>query len=168
MHIYMRSKQTSVSFRTTHITKKHLSKPKEAGGFSSPNFKMYYWAAQSLSILAWWRGGIRSDTDSCPAWLHIESSICKKTSLLALLHSLTAVKRSLFSNSFVVGNTLKIWKQIKSYIKALKIYLDTPICENHSFTPGLTDSVFSTWKQSSICTIGDLYVNGNFASFAQL
>lgn len=89
------------------------------------------------------------------------------TSLLALLHSLSAVKRSLFSNSFVVGNTLKIWKQIKSYIKAPKIYVDTPVCENHSFTPGLTDGVFSTWKQSGICTIGDLYVNGNFASFAQ-
>ena len=46
--------------------------------------------------------------------------------------------------------------------------MDTSICENHSFTPGLNDFVFSTWKQRGICNVGDLYIKGNFASFAEL
>lgn len=66
---------------------------------------MYYWAAH-LSILAWWKKGPQSDADWGPAWLHTERSVRKKPSLLALLNSPTTVKRSHFSNSFVVGNTL--------------------------------------------------------------
>lgn len=152
------------NYKAIRISKKHLSKPKDAGDFTLPNFKMYYWAAH-LSILAWWKKGPASTIDSCPAWLLIERSLCKKTSLLALLNSPTAINKSYFSSSFVVGSTIKIWKQIKLYIKAPKIYIDTPICENHSFLPGLNDVVFSTWKRRGICNIGDLYIDGNFASF---
>lgn len=50
-----------------------------------------------------------------------------------------------FSNSFVVGNGIKIWKQIKSYIKAPTIYMDTPICGNDSFIPGLNNIDFLIW-----------------------
>ena len=44
----------------------------------------------------------------------------------------------------------------------------TPIHENHSFFPGLTDSVFLLWKRKGIYNIGDLYINGVFASYPQL
>lgn len=63
---------------------------------------------------------------------------------------------------------MSIWKQIKLYIKAPQVYIDTPICENHSFIPRLNDIVFSTWKQKGVCNIKDLYIDGNFATFARL
>ena len=44
------------NYKAIKISKKHLCKPKNAGGFALPNFKMYCWAAH-LSILAWWRKG---------------------------------------------------------------------------------------------------------------
>lgn len=62
---------------------------------------------------------------------------------------------------------MSIWKQIKLYIKAPQVYIDTPICENHSFIPGLNDIVFSTWKHKGVCNIKDLYIDGNFATFAR-
>lgn len=92
------------NYKAVRITKKRLSKSKDVGGFSLPSFKMCYWAA-NVSILAWWKKGLQLYTDSCPAWLQIESSVCKKTSLLALLNSPTAAKGFLFCNSIVVGNT---------------------------------------------------------------
>ena len=54
------------------------------------------------------------------------------------------------------------------HVKAPNIYIDTPICENQAFTPGLNDVVFSPWKQRGISSVSDLYIEGNFASFAQL
>lgn len=38
------------------------------------------------------------------------------------------------------------------------MYVDTPICDNHSFIPGLNYIVFAAWKERGICNIGDLYV----------
>lgn len=154
------------NYKTVRISKKHLSKSKNSGGFMLPNFKMYYWAAH-LSVLAWWKKGPPSSVDSCPAWLVIERLLCKKSSLSSLLNSPDVIKDSYFSNSFVIGNTVKIWKQIKIYIKAPKIYVDAPIWQNHSFIPGLDDAGFYTWSQKGICTVGDLYINGSFATFAQ-
>lgn len=39
------------NFKAIRISKKHICKPKNTGGFALPNFKMYYWVA-NLSILA--------------------------------------------------------------------------------------------------------------------
>lgn len=155
------------SYKTVRISKKHLSKPKDKGGFALPILKVYYWAVH-LSILIWWKKGPPLEADSCPAWLWMERMFCQKTWLSALLNSPTVVKKACFNNSSVIGNAIRIWKQIKHYIKAPKIYLDTPICENPSFLPGLSDRVFLTWKQKGICHVGDLYINGIFASYAHL
>lgn len=155
------------NYKAVRITKKHLCKSKNSGGFALPNFKMYYWAAH-LSILAWWRSGPSSSSYGCPTWLCMERLLCQKTSLLALLNSPTKVKKLYYSNSFVINGTLRTWEQIKLHIKAPSIYLDTPICENHAFTPGLNDIVFSAWKHRGISKVSDLYIEGNFASFTQL
>ena len=95
--------------------------------------------------------GPPSISDSCQAWLRIERQLCKKSSLLALLNSPTTVKKSCYSNSLVIHGTIRIWEQIKSYIKAPKMYTDTPICNNHYFIPGINDAAFFDWKQKGIC-----------------
>ncbi|KAF7665834.1 hypothetical protein LDENG_00131610 [Lucifuga dentata] len=156
------------NYRSVRIAKKHLIKPKQIGGFALPHFKKYYWAAQ-LTVFSWWtRGPSPDESHSCPKWLSLERSLCHKTSLPALVNSPATMKKSNYSDSFVIENALKIWKQIRSYIKAPNIYTDSPICHNHSFIPGLQDIAFSSWYQQGICNIQDMYLVGNFATFAQL
>lgn len=48
------------------------------------------------------------------------------------------------------------------------MYLDSPICQNHAFSPGLLDSGFAQWEKNDIQRIKDLYIDGTFASFEQL
>lgn len=38
------------------------------------------------------------------------------------------------------------------------------MCENHSFIPGLNDTVFSAWKQKGIDSIHDSYINTHTAT----
>ena len=83
------------NYKAVRISKKHLCKAKNVGGFALPNFKMYYWATH-LSMLAWWRRGPPSISDSCPVWLRVERLFCKKSSLLALLNTPTTVKKSCY------------------------------------------------------------------------
>lgn len=98
----------------------------------------------------------------------MEQALCKNTSLSALLNSPTKASKGSYSGSTVIGNTLKIWHHIRRYIKAPCTYLDSPICKNHAFSPGLSDSVFLMWQQRGINDLNALYVDGAFASFAQL
>lgn len=48
------------------------------------------------------------------------------------------------------------------------MYLDSPICQNHAFSPGLLDSGFAQWEKNDIQRIKYLYIDGTFASFEQL
>lgn len=154
-------------YKAVRIAKKHLIKPKAKGGFSLPHFKAYYWAAH-LNFITWWKKGPPSDSSKCPAWLSLERTLCNKTSLLALLNSPTKINQLHYSNSFVVKNTLKIWKQIKLHTKTPNMYIDSPICKNHAFLPGLSDRVFADWKLKGIKDISALYLDGHFMSFKQL
>ena len=155
------------SYKTVRIAKKHLCKPKMEGGFGLPLFKLYHWATQ-LSIIAWWKNSPPADSDDCPAWLTLERSLCRSTSLPALLNSPTKVNKTAYSGSSIIASTLKIWSHIKRYIKAPGTYLDSPICNNHAFTPGMSDFVFVMWQERGICDLNSLYIEGIFASFAQL
>lgn len=152
--------------KTARINKKHLNKPKDQGGFGLPNFKNYYWAA-NLNTLAWWRKISLMEPDK-PEWLAIEEASCNKTSLIALLNSPIKIDLKCYNGNTVISNSIKVWKQIKKYLEIPDIYLDTPICHNHAFPPGLHDKFFLQWKQIGITTIKDLYNEGKFSSFDQL
>lgn len=154
------------NYKNVRISKKHLCKTKKEGGFGLPQFKYYYWAA-NLNIFAWWKKKA-SDPDKDPSWLRMEQEFCNRTSLAALLNSPIRIDPTLYDNHFVIKNELKIWKQIKAYLKAPDMYLDSPICQNHAFTPGFLDSGFTQWERKGIKRIKDLYIDGTFASFEQL
>lgn len=83
----------------------------------------------------------------------MEQQLCWKTSLTALINSPGPIKDLYFKGSYVV---------------APKVYVDSPICHNHSFVPSLNDAVFSVWYQKGICNMRNLYIDGNRASFSQL
>lgn len=53
-------------------------------------------------------------------------------------------------------------------IKAPKLYIDSPICWNHAFQPGLTDSSFQSWREAGIVKMKDLYIEDRLASFQHL
>lgn len=153
--------------KTARINKKHLNKSKDQGGFGLPNFKFYYWAA-NLNTLAWWRKIGSVELGDKPEWLAIEEASCNKTSLTALLNSPNKIELKNINGNIIISNLIKIWKQIKVYLKIPDLYLDTPICNNHAFPPGLHDKTFFQWKHMGIVTIQDIYREGTFSSFEKL
>lgn len=107
--------------------------------------------------------------EDTPAWLSIEQGFCQRTSLSALLNSAVKTDRSLYGGNFnITLNSLKIWKQIKIYFKAPDMYVDSPICNTHTFKPAREDAMFAHWKNKGVVYLKDLYLDGHFMSFDQL
>lgn len=154
------------NYKNVRISKKHLFKPKAKGGFSLPHFRFYYWAA-NLQSLSWWRQTPENNGE-IPEWVWLERTSCSKTSLEALLNSPIKIESRSYNENIIVNNSLKIGKRIKSFLDRPHIYLDSPICKNHAFTPGLHDKVFSQWKQKGLISIRDLYIDNKFGSFTQI
>lgn len=102
------------------------------------------------------------------SWAKIEKSsiqynplsvLCSK---LLLAHSL-----SNFTLSPVVLHSIKIWYQFRRHF-ALNLPLDSPVAQNHIFTPSMTDATFDIWSKNGIRSLHDLYLDDTFASFEQL
>ncbi len=119
------------NYKTARIKKQHFFKSKDKGGFGLPFFKAYYWAAH-LHIFSWWNDDPLEGTCEQLEWLRIEQALCSNSSLQALCISPGKVSKLIYNNHFIIGQSLKVWKQIKIYIKAPNVYLYSPICMNHS------------------------------------
>ena len=65
-------------------------------------------------------------------------------------------------------NTLKIWTQIRKWFGWLSPPQTTPLCNNHLFGPARIDSRFAALGKRGLRCLGDLYIDGQFASFNQL
>ena len=154
-------------FKAHRISKKHLTKPKSAGGLSLPNFCHYYWAANCRVLMYWQNPRQGNVSASIPSWLAIEQSL-HIWSLPALLFSSAQPPKSNPGNNFVVTSSLKIWYQIRKSFNLPEISTSTPLYRNHSFPPSLSDNVFLLWANKGITPIEDLYLNNTFATFTQL
>lgn len=84
-------------------------------------------------------------------------------------HSLTVHQwlKNAYGNNPIIQNTLWVWSRVLSILKAPKIYLDTSVCSNHAFRPGLGDPVFTTRREKVIIFLRDFYINDNLVSFQQ-
>ena len=82
---------------------------------------------------------------SCPLMEHLS---CTVSCLPGLLNS--PVKKVTYGHNPIIKNSLKIWSQILTFIKATKLYLSTPICSSHAFKPGMVDPVFLAWREKGI------------------
>ena len=154
-------------FKTHRIAKKHLTKPRSAGGLSLPDFCHYYWAANCRALMYWQNAHQGNVTAHTPSWLAIEQSL-PVSSMPALLFSSAQPLKSIAGNNFIVTSSFKIWYQIRKSFNLPEISSYTPLYRNHAFPPSLSDNTFLFWRDKGIATIGDLYLNKTFATFAQL
>lgn len=68
----------------------------------------------------------------------------------------------------VIAHTLRIWPQFRKQFGLQKTSLMAPIVSNHLFTPAQSDLSFRAWHRNGIRVVKDLFIEGVFASFAQL
>lgn len=137
-----------------------LCRDRSAGGLGLPNLIGYYWAANVHKIISW----LTSPQSSC---CQSESASCS-SSLLALTYCTLPFSPSSFTSNPLVVGTLKILTQIRRHFGWLTPPLATPICNNHLFIPAKTDSRFSVLENKGLSSLGDLYIDGIFASLNQL
>lgn len=72
-----------------------------------------------------------SELQGMPAWLQMEllNSI--------LIHTYNKdFKKATYGNDPIIKHSLKVWSQLLSLLKALKLHLNTPLCYNHAFIGG--------------------------------
>lgn len=137
-----------------------LKKNRSEGGLGLPNFLGYYSAANTQKILLWLVAPQLS-------WCQLEAGSCF-SSLQSLACSTHPPSLSSSSCNPIVINTLHIWFQIRSKLGKLTLAKATPICNNHLLLPAKTDSRFRYFESQGLQCLGDLYIDGLFATFQQL
>lgn len=158
------------------ITKAHLQKPTTEGGLGLPVLRHYYWACNARTWVFWCHAATAGGQESNlhPSWPAMESHKALSltgASLPAALFSesnlLTKLLKQLKAD-FILSNSLRILKQIKSVLKLSDLSSYAPIWQNPTFKPGLLDSTFTSWAVQGLSVVRDFYINKCFASFAQL
>lgn len=151
------------NYKSHRIKKDHLCKHKTNGGLALPNFILYYWATGIRSMAHW------LDDNPIPYdGLEMEREDCLPYSIRAVVLSPVPVNRSCFKHNPVIYALIRIWRQLRNHFKLKAVSFLLPITANPSFTPSVLDEAFSTWKRLGICVVGNLYIEGTFASFQQL
>lgn len=135
-----------------------------------PVFQHYFWAANVRALMYWNHSSPCSDQNAAhtPSWILMESHSVNKSSLPALLLANLSIPLKNITKNFVVHSSLRILKQVKKFIGVTLPSLHSPICENHIFTPALSDRTFQVWNNKGLSTFNDLYTDGHFSSFDNL
>lgn len=147
------------------IKKQSLERPKELAGLALPNFMYYYWACNIQKMLFWMDD---SDPERCEAWVHLESTSCSVHLGSVICASSLPTPQSHFFSNPIVLNSVKIWSQFRRHFNLSTMSVHSPIANNHSFVPSISDLAFKMWKTKGITTISDLFLQGSFGSFSQL
>lgn len=151
------------NYKAHRINKKHLSKPKHYGGLALPNFVLYHWASAIQSFTFWLDTSI-----SPPDWLTLQQEDCHPYFIGAILLTPTLIPKSVDNHNPVIFDLIRTWKQIKSHFGLKPLSLILLIDKNPTFIPSRLDKTFFAWNSLGIHTIHDLYIEGTFATFAQL
>ena len=145
------------------IGKKHICRSKLEGGLALPDFMLYYWAAVIRSFTYW----LDTSTPSSN-WLKMEQEDCHPFSIGAILLAPTKIDKLSYNNNPIIYSMIRIWKQIQFNFKLSPVSPALPIDKNPTFAPSNQDGAFSKWSEKGIHCVGDLYIEGVFASFKQL
>lgn len=68
----------------------------------------------------------------------------------------------------VVSHSVKIWTQIRKHFKWKECSVHTPLSNNHTFTPSLSDFTFNHWHLKGIQSIQEMFTDKIFSTFRQL
>ena len=150
-------------YKTHRIGKDHLCKPKLNGGLALPNFCHYYWASNIRSLAYW-----LDDSALLPDGLEMEREDCLPFTIGAVILSPVALNKKIYNKNPIIHSAVRIWKQITNHFKLRGISFLLPIAANPSFAPSALDNTFLDWREKGLNCIGDLYIEGIFASFVQL
>ena len=126
-------------------------------GLALPNFILYYWATGIRSIVHW-----LDDNPSPHVGREMEREDLLPYSIRAVILSPMPVIRTRFKHNPIIYDSIRIWKQLRKHFKLNAVSFLLPIAANPSFTPPVLDGAFTT------CNVGNLYIEGIFASFQQL
>lgn len=136
---------------TPRISSKTLTKSKEKGGLGLPDFQMYYWAAQTKNVISW----VQNRTTA--HWTDIEGELCFPSSITTLpfIDNIKAIKPT--SKTYVMGNTLQAWHDIKRFCGSLTtISIPAPLSSNPDLPPLIGKTLFTKWKEHGISIWGGL------------
>lgn len=115
-----------------------LQLPKSEGGLSLPNLRYYYWACNINRLLYW--AGCKSP-DSCPPWVHTETS-SSSGSLRSIICSQLPIVTHTISDNPVVTSTIKKWLQFRKQLVLHRASTLAALLNNHLFSPSCSDPSF--------------------------
>lgn len=76
-------------------------------------------------------------------------------------------KKSRNNQNPFMRNTILIWQRISKYFRLRSLSFTLLISANPSFIPSVTDWAFERRKELGVYNVGDLFIQGTFASFQQ-
>lgn len=98
----------------------------------------------------------------------MEQHSCSSVSLVSMLCAPLPVTVGAHTDNPIVRGSLRIWAQFRKHFGNVQALLSMPLSSNFLFKPSLVDTAFLTWARKGINSVGDLFVDGTFASFDYL
>ena len=142
---------------------KTLSLQKNRGGFSLPNIKYYYWAAQLTAVVAW----INNDTET--GWVNIQQNSLPAIPLSALVFISKQSQNKMVIKNLWVKHTLKVWWTVQKRIRGMSaLSRAMQIAGNPDFLPSTTDVVFKRWAGRDLKVIDQLFCDNVLQPFSYL
>ena len=154
------------SFKHVRIKLSKLKAPFEKGGINLPDFKLYYNAAQIRNVWLWSQPYKEGYT---PCWVKIEQHLCQPLPIDKLKYFGDQEGLREIVKNPILCHTLKCWQNCHKIIGLHdRIFTGTPLWHNPALPSSFSDGVSNRWKQTGICTIGDLCQDGIFQEFSNI
>ncbi len=150
--------------KTPRVNLTTLQAPYVKGGLNLPNFRIYYLASQFRPLWIWLH-----PRNSDVRWVSIEQHEMKATPVTVIPFLGTRKKLSVITKNPVLLDNFDAWQESHRLLGLnTSLLVNTPLDGNPNIPSPIVDKTIQSWIKKGIKTIGDLYVNGIFASFIQL
>ncbi len=144
--------------KKARITLSKLCTPKERGGLGLPDPRLYGISFEIAKLAKYWK-----PTENRLDWMDIENELCSPFSPKEKLS-----QRNDTTNPILV-HSKEIWAKVHQMYR-LSHYVQpyASLWSNPAIHVGKGPVYWKQWHSRDICTIGDLYKNGQFMSYEEL